>query len=171
MIGLCKAEEAQLSPIRLYSFRSSAFIGPPVAHMAPDACMWPCSKPATRPPLCRGRIEVGVEAWIWAHRDGRDKLGLQWTCNAATSPCHCHLLTMEKRTEGAPTRFPDEPYLHIPCWTIIHVLCISKEPNESDETEALTQVSAFHDAHALNPQKKKRAPILCMITKRRKSNR
>jgi hypothetical protein len=39
------------------------------------------------------------------------KFGLQWQCDAATSPCP--LLTkegMEKRKEGSPTRFPDEPY-------------------------------------------------------------
>jgi hypothetical protein len=42
----------------------------------------------------------------------REKFGLPWPCDAATSPCP--LLTkegIEKRNEGSPIRFPDESFL------------------------------------------------------------
>jgi hypothetical protein len=36
--------------------------------------------------------------------------GLQWLYDAATSPCPFLIKKgMEKRNEGSPTRFPDEP--------------------------------------------------------------
>jgi hypothetical protein len=42
-----------------------------------------------------------------------ENFGLQWQYDASTSPCP--LLTkegIEKRNEGLPTRFPDEPILN-----------------------------------------------------------
>jgi len=50
------------------------------------------------------------------------KFGLQWQCDTSTSPAYCMVRPagrdrclqkegIEKRNEGSPTRFPDEPKL------------------------------------------------------------